>query len=331
MANLARRLLAAAQARTREPPGNLRLERQRIFILPTRAGLGVAASCAILWVGAVNFNLQLGYLLAFVVAALALASMVQAHRNLLHLVLRAQDAAAVHAGEVARFGFVLENPGGPARYAINLCFVVPRRRREGSLREARTRGVWVDVAPAGAAPVSLGLPTRRRGLRPCPRLRISSRFPYGLWEAWAYARPTLEAVVYPAPEPGAPALPPGTGADRPLPAGAAGEGEDIAGVRPYRVGDPLKHVAWRLSARDESLSVRIYDSSAGEFIRLAWSTLPAGLGHELRIARLARWVLDAEAGGLRYSLELPGSEAIAGTGPGQRHRCLEALARLPAR
>jgi uncharacterized protein (DUF58 family) len=51
---------------------------------------------------------------------------------------------------------------------------------------------------------------------------------------------------------------------------------------------------------------------------------------ERRISRLTRWVLDAEAAGLRYSLKLPGVQIPTATGPAQRARCLEALALFPA-
>jgi uncharacterized protein (DUF58 family) len=314
-----------------EPVGDVTLDRRRVFILPTRAGLVFAGMAVVVWFGSLNFNLQLGYLLSFMVLSIALVGMYQTHRNLVHLSVREQRAAPVHAGEIADFDFVIDNATGEPRYAINCAFVLPRRRRQRPRRRAEqpTQGVWIDVAASSSARVSIGLPTRRRGRRSCPRVRISTRFPFGLWEAWAYASPQLSTIVYAAPEADAPPLPPGSGGDRDIANGVVAGNDDFAGVRPYRPGDPLKAVAWRLAAHSDELSVKLFESSAGEETLLDFDALPAGLSLEHRISRLTRWVLDAEAGGLRYSLRMPGILIPTATGAVQRARCLEALALYP--
>jgi uncharacterized protein (DUF58 family) len=315
-----------------EPLGDVTLDRRRIFILPTRAGLLFAVVALTVWFGSLNFNLQLGYLLSFMVLSIALVGMYQTHRNLVHLAVREQRAAPVHAGEIAAFEFVIDNPTDEARYAVNLAFVLPRRRRSPARRapEEPMQGVWVDVAASSSARVSIGLPTRRRGRRACPRVRISTRFPFGLWEAWAYVSPQMTTVVYATPEKDAPPLPLGSGGDRDVANGIVAGNDDFAGVRPYRPGDPLKSIAWRLAARSEELSVKLFESSAGEETLLAFDALPTSLPLEQRIGRLTRWVLVAEAAGLRYSLSIPGVQIGTGTGPLQRARCLEALALAPA-
>lgn len=316
----------------REPQGDVTLDRRRIFIVPTRAGLVFGAVAITVWFGSLNFNLQLGFLLSFLVLSISVVGMYQTHRNLLRLVIREQRAGAVHAGEIANFEFVLDNPTEEARYAVKLSFMLPRRRRAGAKRvtEEPMQGVWIDVAASSSAPVSIGLPTRRRGRRHCPRVRISTRFPFGLWEAWAYASPRLTAIVYPAPEADAPPLPPGSGGDRDVANGVVAGNDDFAGVRPYRSGDPLKSIAWRLAARSDELSVKLFESSAGEETALEFAALPGALAPERRLQRLTRWVLMAEAAGLRYSLALPGCTIATGTGPAHRARCLEALALAPA-
>lgn len=314
-----------------EPRGDVTLDRHRIFILPTRAGLVFAVVTLTIWFGSVNFDLQLGFLLSFLVMGVAVVSMYQTHRNLAHLAVREQRAASVHAGEVADFDFVIDNPTGDSRYAINLAFILPRRRRASTRRamEMPMQGVWVDVAASSSARANIGLPTRRRGLRNCPRVRISTRFPFGLWEAWAYVSPQLTTIVYATPEPDAPPLPQGSGGDRDLENGVVAGTDDFAGVRPYRPGDPRKSIAWRLAARSDELSVKLFESSAGEETELDFHALPASLPLERKIARLTRWVLIAEGAGLRYSLTLPGNYIATATGAAHRTRCLEALALYP--
>jgi uncharacterized protein (DUF58 family) len=308
------------------------LERRRVYILPTRAGLLFAAVAMAIWFTALNFNLQLGYLLAFLAMSMGLVAMYETHRNLLYLVVRELRCGSVHAGDVAPFDFVIENPTGSTRYAIHLAFVLPRRRRQadGRSNELATPGVWVDVAASSTARASIGLPTRRRGQRACPRVRISTRFPFGLWEAWGYASPAMGTIVYPQPEQDAPVLPLGDAGDPSGNSGTTAGTEDFAGVRAYRSGDPLRSVAWRLAARSDELSVKVFESSAGEETVLDYSALPAGLDAEHRLSRLTRWVLDADAAGLRYALRLPQLQVSTASGPEQRARCLEALALHPA-
>jgi uncharacterized protein (DUF58 family) len=100
-------------------------------------------------------------------------------------------------------------------------------------------------------------------------------------------------------------------------------------VRPYQNGDPQKMIAWKLAARSDDLSVKLFDAEAGGELVLDYLSLPTALDVETRLARLARWVLDAEAAHMKYGLRLP-TEAIApGSGAEHRARCLTALALFP--
>jgi uncharacterized protein (DUF58 family) len=141
-------------------------------------------------------------------------------------------------------------------------------------------------------------------------------------------RPALEAIVYPKPEEDAPPLPMVLGGgERGL--GVASTGEDFAGVRPYQNGDPQKMIAWKLAARSDDLSVKLFDAEAGGELVLDYLSLPATLDVETRLARLARWVLDAEAAHMKYGLRLPTETIAPGSGAEHRARCLTALALFP--
>jgi len=134
--------------------------------------------------------------------------------------------------------------------------------------------------------------------------------------------------VYPAPEPDPPALPVATGSEREGMPAMTGSGEEFAGVRPYQPGDPQKRIAWRLAARSEDLSVKLFDSDLGGDVLLDFASL-ANLEVEARLARLTGWVLMAEAAHLRFALHLPKQRIPADHGPAHTRRCLEALADYP--
>ena len=151
--------------------------------------------------------------------------------------------------------------------------------------------------------------------------------PLGLARAWAWAWPATPVLVYPAPEADPPPLPAGSGQSARAKLRPAGD--DVHHLRAYRRGDPRRTIAWKASARRDTLLVREYEQPLGETLELDWIALQ-GVPHEARIRRLARWVDDAEREGRRYRLSLPGQAPLGPAGgPEHRHACLRALALMP--
>lgn len=297
--------------------GDVLLDRRRVYIIPTRAGLVFGAAMLVLLIGSINYGLQMGFILTFLVASIAVVAMYDTHRNLARVQLRGHGVENVFAGDVATFEIVVTNPTAEPRQALGFALLSPAREKLTS--------VAADVPAAGARTVRLGLPAARRGRLACPRIRIETRFPFGLWQAWAYYTPPLAAIVYPKPEDDAPPLPAATGGDG-AGVGLAPTGDEFAGIRPYQPGDPRKMIAWRLAARSDELSVKLFDAQGGGDLILDIDALPRSLPFEDRLARLARWVLVADAAHLRYGLKLHGRTLELGSGTEHRERCLIALA-----
>ena len=55
--------------------GEVLLDRRRVYILPTRAGILFAAAMLMMLIGSINYMLQLGFLLTFLVTSMALVAM----------------------------------------------------------------------------------------------------------------------------------------------------------------------------------------------------------------------------------------------------------------
>lgn len=309
--------------------GAVLLDRRRVYILPTNAGLLFGAAMLVLLIGSINYSLQLGYMLTFLVVSMAIVGMHTTHSNLSQIVLRGVRVEPVFAGDVAVFDITATNPTTVDRFALRFSFVEPTLSAHWfhAFRGRTTLMTVVSTAiPArGDRNVGVPLPAPHRGRLPAPRIVIETRFPFGLWRAWAYLTPALTAMVYPAPEADAPPLP-ATGVGGGEGVGLASSGDDFAGVRPYSPGDPQKMIAWRLAARSDDLSVKQFEAQGGGELLLDFDTLPHHLDFELRLSRLTRWVLDADAAHMRYALRLPGSMVFAGGGPKHREHCLTALA-----
>ncbi|MDC8757546.1 DUF58 domain-containing protein [Janthinobacterium fluminis] len=304
------------QLREREP-GEVVLTARRVFIVPTRAGMAFAGLVLLLFIGAINYNLGLGFALTFFSAACAIVDMSMTARNLALLRLAPGRAQPVFAGEVAQFELHLHNRSKLDRFAIWLDFLdagVPRH--------------VADVGAGASTAVLLSCASGARGWLAAPRVRLVTRFPLGLFKAWSYWQPDARVLVYPAPETAAPPLP-----LRGAAGGAGGHAghDDFAGIRHYRPGDPMRHLAWRQIARLDpalggQLASKHFDAGAPTELTLDFEALPAQLDVEARLARLTRWVLDAERLALPYGLHLDALRLPPALGEAHRAACLRALA-----
>jgi uncharacterized protein (DUF58 family) len=304
----------------RVPPSDtLELTHRNVYILPTRAGLLFAATLLVLLVASINYQLNLGYALTFLLAGSGAVSMHITHRTLRGLTLHLKPLHSAFAQAAAPLEVVLTNPG-PARHGIGL--------RLDTHDDAGT--VWVDAAGHAQSAATVSLVPPRRGRHALPPLIVETRFPLGLFRAWAVWRPASRLLVYPQPEAPAAPLPPA----RPTPAGSTdgaqrSDGGDTQGVRAYRRGDPLNRVVWRKAAKTfdsgGELVSRDLSSPARWQLWLDWPACGA-LAPEDRLSRLAAWVLDAEQQGADYGLRLPGREVGLSRGEAHRRACLEALA-----
>ncbi|MDN2717160.1 DUF58 domain-containing protein [Janthinobacterium sp. SUN120] len=304
---------------------------QRVHIRPSRAGLAFAALLLALWIAAVNYRLGLGYALTCFAAACAIADMLFASRNLAGLALAATPGNPVFAGSQATFTLRLINRSTRPRHAIHL-----------AMRDSAAAPGPVDIVAHGETAVTIVVAARQRGWVIAPPLRLSGSFPLGLFIAWCHWQPEARVLVYPQPEHNAPPLPLPAGTvqqtrqkARPRTSDGALElAVELAGVRAYQAGDPLRRLAWRQIARHdgEHLFSKQFQPAADaptgdapDSIALEHAALHA-LAPEARLSRLAAWVLQAERTGLPYGLRLGALTVAPALGARQRDACLRALA-----
>lgn len=300
------------------------LTHRNLYILPTRPGWMLALTLVLLLVASINYQLNLGHLLTFLIAGSAAVGMHVTHRNLRGLALSLHPTEAVFAGQPAPVDITLHNPSRRHRHGVGLRWI-----DDPPTLDALT---WVDVAPQSSVTVRLARPTQRRGRLDLPPILVETRFPLGTFRVWHWWRPASELWVYPAPETPAPPLPVGRHADDgpAAPAPSPRSSDEVDGVRPYRRGDPLKWVAWKKVARypdDDDSQWVSRDFSHPPTAELWLDAGQCGLhDEEGRRSRLCAWVLQAQAQGMDYGLRLNGTQIPPSNGAMHRRRCLEALA-----
>jgi len=284
---------------------------RQIYILPTRYGLLFSLVLVVLLLAAINYENALVYLLTFALAALAVVSFLHTQRNLLGLKVTATGSDPVFAGDPAAFRICVHNPS-----VTRIGLRVDARSSSSSL---------FDVPAADTHCVALPLVANKRGWLDCPPVELETRFPLGIAYAWSRRlRFTARCLVYPQPaDTDAFASVSGSGCDGTTAAGR--EGEDFAGLRPYRPGDALARISWKTLAGGRGLHTKEFASSSAESVWIDWDDF-APAETEARLSLMTRALLDADESGLRFGLRLPGCLIEAASGAGHRARCLEALA-----
>ncbi len=289
----------------------VRLQRNRIFILPTRYGVLFAVLTFVMLIGAANYGNSAGFLLTFLLIGAGLVSLLHTYRNLAGLSFRAGRSEPVYCGDRARYRILVHNDGAAPRCALGI-------QAEGEPPR------FVDVAGNGESRLEIAAPTRRRGRRPLGLVTVFSTWPLGLFRAWSLVALETSCIVYPRPA---------SAAAPPRPAGDQGESrthpspgnDDFHGYRDFRPGDSPRHIDWKAAARGQKLYTKVFAEDQGGEVWLDWRD-HEGHDTEARLSRLCRAVLDADRQRRHYGLRLPGVTIAPGQGEPHRDACLETLA-----
>jgi uncharacterized protein (DUF58 family) len=198
----------------------------------------------------------LGVLELFVVGAAAGAlvvfSMIVVQLARLRLsVERTVSPPRVYAGNPSRVELALRNEGDRTTPVLRVFDPV-----------TGTRGADLLVSPLereSVARAAYRLPTDRRGIVQIGPLEVSVSDPFGLASTATVAAPITELTVFPHIDdivaiPHTTGDDPHAGADHPSALGRSGE--DFYALRPYVVGDDLRRVHWKATARRDELTVR---------------------------------------------------------------------------
>jgi uncharacterized protein (DUF58 family) len=288
----------------------LTLQRRRLYILPTRAGLGFGVLLALMLAAGLNYANSLALFLTFLMGGFALVAMQLCHRNLLGTGLYAAHAAPTFAQRSGTLQLTLINESAQPRFRI-----------ESGLGYEATQTTSLG---RGRQHLEIPVAAPKRGLVKIERLRLTTSHPFGLFRTWTWVHAPIQMLVYPRAHGAAP-MPSQKGRKSGNRSQGHAGADEWQGLRPFRDGDSPRQVDWKAYAREAPLLVKEYSSMGSELRVFGFDSLPT-LSTEARLEQVARWIVDAEDNGDRYGLEIPGTTIAPDRGTEHRHRCLAALA-----
>ncbi|WP_297794037.1 DUF58 domain-containing protein [uncultured Marinobacter sp.] len=286
------------------------LSQRNIFILPTGAGVVFGILLLVMLITGINYQNSLIYLLTFLLGAILVAAMHQTHRNLAGLELTLVQAGEGFAGDRIPFRFRAVS-GKHDAVAISL-----------SCDDCTLSQQHVPAGQTGDLVLSVA--SVERGYFRPDRVRVETRFPFGLLKAWSWVRPVSFGIAYPRPV----AAPDATstvsdGEDQET--SRSVEGNDHADMRPWREGDLAQRVLWKRYARTGQMVIADWEGEQGSPHWIDYQAFP-GVDQELRISYLTALVLDRSRSGTPFGLNLPGQVIDPDAGPAHVSRCLKSLA-----
>ena len=228
------------------------------------SGVAFAVIMVLLLLAAWNTGTNLLYICLGGIVSFLLLSAVLVIWTMIGLQVSREAPRSVYRGQPFRMHLRVENK---KRFVP-----VVGLRVLGGDRLRNILGYVLKIPSQRAAVLSVEQTFDKRGVYPLPPTILASNFPFGLMERRLTCKDEEEIVVYPRVQPvRSTAVEQSTGG-RYIPRSATSDGDEFFGLREYVVGDDLRRIAWRVSARLGTWIIREMSRENAKFITFALDT-----------------------------------------------------------
>lgn len=302
----------------------MRIERK------SRVGVGgilVAVVAVMLALGAINSGNNLLFLVFGVVIGSIIVSGVVSGSMLMGLRVERDPPHRMRVGEPSPVTYEVRNT---ARFSHAFALIIAETSPDAHRLLGSPRVYETHVPPRSSKSVRAEVTPTRRGLAVLDQVSISSRFPVGFLEKTITARTRSNVIVHPRvvalDREWVRALA-GRAAESPHTQRRAGAGDEFFGLREYSPGDPVRRIAWRASARTDTLVVRQHTQRRA---RTLWILLDDSAPDEDAVTLAASIAGECVRRDLSVGLATGTRGAMVAPGRGLRHLTvlLDALAML---
>lgn len=287
------------------------LNSRNIYILPSSFGWGYCLVVIILFLIAINYQINTIFLMTFLLVTIGLLSAFEAHANLKNLsfyLITIDDAQQETPAKIALFVQAHKK----SRFGIEF-------------QIAKQPKVILEKISAEGLDFTIPLETHERGYFPLPPIIISSLFPFGIFRVWSYAY--FEEYYYVYPKPIDPGFWPGPYLNEDITNKQALGDEEFYDLK--QVENPWREphqIAWKIAAKNQGWYLKTMASNEADYWLFSLNELPSH-DKELRLQYLSYLLQTAESKGLVYGLKLnPSAPIVFSHGKNHLQHCLRQLA-----
>jgi hypothetical protein len=291
--------------------GSVNLTRDRVYIVPTKAGVIFGILLLTLLIGSINYEKNLGFVLTFLLTGIGNILLLSTWRNIAGLEIKGNDAPPIFCGGTADFSVQLINHQLLNRHSIAIS----------------QHGIEHDIVDCKAnsnQPVHFKVTGKQRGRLDAGRFRLYTEFPSGLFVAWTWLDLSMSCIVYPSPEKNItlPIFEHSDSGD----ADTSGNGiENFSHLRKYHPGDNMNRISWKATAKTDKLFSKEFIGTKPVTHWINWHEISAR-DNEHRLSIITALIINAENQQQYYGLILPDMQLAPNHGNKHFHRCLTALA-----
>lgn len=299
------------------------LNNKKIFILPSKFGVCYLFFILLLFLLGTNYQNNLVMLVCYLLISFFITSMLHSFYNLSGLQLTAITTAKGYANQTILLKIKLTS--AKERFDLNFCF-------------ANQSISHYDIITQGENTVSVGYWVARRGVHQLGRIKVFSRYGFGLFTTWSQLDLASQIIAYPEPlsfqysgvsaalvddnEPDVNSYRAQQVLAEPI------NGDDFEQLIPYQQGQPYTHVAWKQLAKGQGWYTKQHQKNAQPDIVLILSNMPANT-LENKISQLCFLILEYHQSGSDYRVAIDQISLGPSSGEQFLHECLMALVQYP--
>lgn len=291
------------------------LNGRSIFIFPSYFGFSYLFVLVLLFLLGTNYQNNLILLLCFMLASVFITTMLHSYFNLSGLEISLKKPAEGFCGDKAEV--LITCKANNERISFTANFEQP------DALNTKADAVLNNI-------VAVPLYLKQRGQFKAPRLKLISKYPFGLFNAWTKVDLSVAVIAYPKklspPEAWLKQFDTVKSNVTSQEGNAVAHGtEDFYQLNQYQQGQPLSQVAWKQAAKGKGLLSKGYIDQISSERYLTLTEMPA-TNIEVKLSYLSFLVDKLSNEGSAFGLDLLGERISSNHGSAHRKLCLNALA-----
>lgn len=279
----------------------------RLYCWPNRFGFTYFLVFIFMLAVGGTYQNNLVFMMAFILLALGLVTIIQTARNLRDVRLLSVTVHADDEGNETYATLVLKNEHKTK--AVERIRLKLDKKWYPSKKPVTEEIARIEAGSLATARVPVHLPSTW-GILNLGRVSVGTTFPYGLFNTWFIIKSKEDVFVYPRPSLSQLAEP----VKRDL-------GDDFSGHKKYEHGDSYARMDWKLAARGKGLNTKQYKSPDVDRIELIFNK------DKDSVREMASRLKTARINGYEWSFRTPIDEIQLAKGPNHYHRSMKLLVR----